>query len=77
MKRRRLLHSQGWVESTAGELRALRDAILSDQPETTIGIEGEVKVRRLEPFPPAPEVERTNVSGEASITPVGSVRRKR
>ena len=50
--------------------------LLSDQPENTISVEGNVRVHKLEPFPPKPEVERTNLSGELEIKPVGAVRKR-
>lgn len=75
-RQRPILHGQGWVESTPGQLRALRDAIVSPQTETVIAGEGKVRVHKLEPFPPKPEVERTNLSGELEIKPVGAVRKR-
>ena len=79
MSRKRLrpiVQGQGWIEAGETHLAAVRDAIVSDTPETVIAAEGSVRIRELEPFPPKPEVERTNVSGEVSIAPVGSVRRR-
>lgn len=76
MKLRRLFGGQGWVEAQPGRLAAIRDAIVSDTPETVIGLDGRVRVHRLEPFPPKPEVERVNLSGEMDVTPVGAVRRR-
>lgn len=78
MKRqRRIASGQGWLALPEGLGRRLLAGLLSDQPENTITLEGEVKVRKLEPFPPKPEVERTNLSGELEIKPVGAVRRRR
>jgi len=75
--RRTIIRAQGWLEASPSHLRALRDAIVSDQPEGVVAAEGSVRVHRLEPFPPKPEVERTNVSGELDVKPVGAVRRTR
>lgn len=74
---RRILHGQGWIESGPGHLGALRDALVSDQPESVIAAEGKVRVHKLEPFPPKPEVERTNVSGVMDVVPLGSVKRRK
>lgn len=71
---RRLFSGQGWIESSPGHLRTLRDAIVSDTPETVVSAEGRVRVHKLPPFPPKPEVERVNVSGKFDVKPVGAVR---
>lgn len=76
MKRRRVLRAQGWLEAGPGQLRALVDALVSDQPETVIAAEGSVRIHRLPAFPPGPEIQRTNVSGGVEVRPVGAVRRK-
>ena len=75
MKRqRRIASGQGWLTLPHGLGQRLLASITSDQPETILGGAGLVRIHRLPPFPPKPEVERTNVSGEVSVAPVGAVR---
>lgn len=76
-KLRRLFSGQGWIEAPSRQLRTLRDAIVSDHSENVVAAEGRIRVHRLPPFPPKPEVVRTNVSGKLDVKPVGAVRRGR
>lgn len=73
-RRRQIASGQGWISASPSDLRSVLGALTSDQPETVVSGEGKVRVHKLPPFPPRPEVQRTNASGKLDVRPMGRVK---
>lgn len=71
---RPIASGQGWVESSRGQLDAIRTALTSPQPESVIAAEGSIRVRRLPHVEAWGDQKRTNVSGKLDVKPIGRVK---